>query len=251
MTHTMTAPRSPRPRRVRRAGDLPDRDVLAVLSEGAPRAALGRRPVQRPRRSRPAGDQGAQPRVSAPRPSARRRREPRGFNRHSSLDRWAAPRRSRARRARGGSACLAVGGARRHGAEPVRRGVPLGRPRQLAAGAGRDVRGDSRRHPTAGSRGRIRKNVLGALRGADVGLHGWPAAWARLRRQLDALDLVAPADAFWCGTPSPTVADLGLFAQLQSLRTPLTQRQKVWVEERPRLTAWLDRVEAATRSDAT
>ena len=44
------------------------------------------------------------------------------------------------------------------------------------------------------------------------------------------------------------MADIGLFAQLHSLRSALTPWQREQVEARPALRAWLDRVDAATRS---
>ena len=57
----------------------------------------------------------------------------------------------------------------------------------------------------------------------------------------------AAREGYWLGSEI-TVADIGLFAQLHSLRSALTPWQREQVEARPALRAWLDRVDAATRS---
>jgi hypothetical protein len=66
--------------------------------------------------------------------------------------------------------------------------------------------------------------------------------------KLDALEVRAPDGGFWLG-PRLGVADLGLFAHLHSLRLPLTPWQAEEVAKRPRLTRYLDRVDAETRGD--
>jgi glutathione S-transferase len=63
---------------------------------------------------------------------------------------------------------------------------------------------------------------------------------------LDALDARAPSTGFWLGERA-TVADVGLFAQLHSLRLPLLPWLAEEVGRRKRLSAYLDRVDAATR----
>ena len=50
----------------------------------------------------------------------------------------------------------------------------------------------------------------------------------------------------WLGD-DVSVADIAIFAQLHSLRTPLTAWQAARIAERPSLTKYLDRVDAATR----
>jgi hypothetical protein len=64
---------------------------------------------------------------------------------------------------------------------------------------------------------------------------------------LDDLDARAPDDGFWLG-PSATVADVGLFGQLQALRLPLVEFAAAEVAKRKRLSKYLDRVDAATRA---
>lgn len=86
----------------------------------------------------------------------------------------------------------------------------------------------------------IRRGVLKALHARDVTRSG--NTWERFERLLDDLDARAPDRGYWLGAQL-SIADLALFAQLQSLRTPLTTRQRTSVEKRARLTAWLDRVD--------
>ncbi|MFO0626458.1 MAG: glutathione S-transferase C-terminal domain-containing protein [Polyangiales bacterium] len=92
----------------------------------------------------------------------------------------------------------------------------------------------------------LRRNVLRTLHARDVWRAGAEACWRRFDALLDALDARAPVDGFWMG-PRVSVADLGLFAQLHSLRTDLTPGQRDAVARRVRLDAWLDRVDVATR----
>lgn len=91
----------------------------------------------------------------------------------------------------------------------------------------------------------IRKRVIKRLVERDFLRAGLPALYGRLRHTLDALDTRAPAAGFWLG-PNASVADLGLFAHLHSLRLPQTPWQAEEVAKRPRLSAYLDRVDAAT-----
>lgn len=91
-----------------------------------------------------------------------------------------------------------------------------------------------------------RRKTLRALVARDVWRAGPEACWQRFGALLDQLDARAPAQGFWLGGPL-SVADLALFAQLHSLRTPLTPWQAGEVARRTRLTPWLDRVDAATR----
>jgi glutathione S-transferase len=91
----------------------------------------------------------------------------------------------------------------------------------------------------------LRRGVLRSLRARDVWRGGADACWGRFTVVLDQLDARAPTAGFWLGE-ALTVADLGLFAQLQSLRTVLTPWQRAEVERRTALRAWLDRVDAAT-----
>lgn len=91
----------------------------------------------------------------------------------------------------------------------------------------------------------LRRRVVAALRARDVWRAGPDACWRRFTDLLDDLELRAPQADFWLGDRlSP--ADLGLFAQLHALRHDLTPWQKQQIEARPRLSGWLDRVDAAT-----
>jgi glutathione S-transferase len=96
---------------------------------------------------------------------------------------------------------------------------------------------------------RIRARVVGGLVARDVWRAGPEACWERFLTTLAYLDARAPESGFWMGERL-TVADIALFAQLQSLRTPLTAWQSHAVAQRGKLRAWLDRVDAATRAVA-
>ena len=91
----------------------------------------------------------------------------------------------------------------------------------------------------------IRRQVIGSLVARDVWRAGPEACWRRFGDLLDCLEQRAPARGFWLGERLGP-ADLGLFAQLHSLRTPLTAWQAEQVAARPKLGAWLDRVGLAT-----
>ena len=93
---------------------------------------------------------------------------------------------------------------------------------------------------------RIRSRVLAALVARDVLRAGEKALWDDYRRCLDHLELRAPLEGFWVSRDAPSVADIALFGQLQSLRTPLTAAQARKIVLRPALTDWLDRVQALT-----
>jgi glutathione S-transferase len=95
--------------------------------------------------------------------------------------------------------------------------------------------------------GRLRARTVRGLVARDVWRAGPEACWARLSALLDALEARAPGRGAWLGGEALSVADVSLFAPLHSLRTPLTPWQAAEVAARPRLTAWLDRVDAATR----
>jgi glutathione S-transferase len=68
-------------------------------------------------------------------------------------------------------------------------------------------------------------------------------------RVLDQLEARAPETGFWMGE-QPSVADVGLFAHLHSLRLPQTPFRAADIAQRARLSRWLDRVDAATSGDA-
>jgi glutathione S-transferase len=93
---------------------------------------------------------------------------------------------------------------------------------------------------------RIRARVIGGLHARDVWRAGADECWARYLRTLDQLEARAPKSGFWVDDRI-SVADVSLFGQLQSLRTPLTAWQAHALEGHGALTAWLGRVDAATR----
>lgn len=92
----------------------------------------------------------------------------------------------------------------------------------------------------------IRKKVIGSLVARDFLRAGEAALWDELRRVLDVLEVRAPHSGFWVGGDAPTVADVSLFGQLQSFRTPLTAVQARELSLRPALVDYLDRVDEAT-----
>ena len=96
---------------------------------------------------------------------------------------------------------------------------------------------------------RLRKHVIEGLNARDVWRAGAERCWARFGSLLDSLEARAPQLGFWCG-PSLSVADVALFAQLHSLRTPLTEWQHGELVKRKRLSTWLDRVHEETRCAA-
>lgn len=91
----------------------------------------------------------------------------------------------------------------------------------------------------------IRRDVLAKLKHRDFTRADLDVRASRLQRILDALEARAPSAGFWVGD-QVSAADLGLFAHLHSLRLPLTPWQAEEVAKRTRLSAYLDRVDAAT-----
>jgi glutathione S-transferase len=93
--------------------------------------------------------------------------------------------------------------------------------------------------------GLVRRKVQQGLVARDFTRAGM-GVWAeRLAQTLDGLDARAPEQGFWLGAEA-TVADVGLFAQLHSLRLPRTPWRAEELARRQRLWSWLDRVDAAT-----
>jgi glutathione S-transferase len=93
----------------------------------------------------------------------------------------------------------------------------------------------------------IRKSVVKGLVARDVWRAGPEACWERFLDALEHLDARAPASGFWV-SDRLTVADVSLFGQLQSFRTPLTPWQSHAIAQKSALRGWLDRVDAATRA---
>ncbi|MGO8996464.1 MAG: glutathione S-transferase family protein [Polyangiaceae bacterium] len=95
----------------------------------------------------------------------------------------------------------------------------------------------------------VRRRVVSALVTRDVWRGGAEACWERFLHTLEDLEARAPRSGFWMGERL-TVADVAIFGQLQSLRTPLTAWQSHAVGQKSALRGWLDRVDAATRAAA-
>ena len=94
--------------------------------------------------------------------------------------------------------------------------------------------------------GLVRRGTVKKLVERDFTRAGLDACYARFHRVLDHLDARAPETGYWMGE-RPSVADLGLFGHLHSLRLPLIPFQAEEVKKRRRLSAYLDRVDAVTR----
>jgi len=92
----------------------------------------------------------------------------------------------------------------------------------------------------------VRRGIIKKLVERDFLRGGLERAYERIYSVLDNLDARAPSEGFWLG-PHVTVADLGLFGQLHSMRLPSVAFQAAEVKKRARLDAYLDRVDAATR----
>ena len=92
----------------------------------------------------------------------------------------------------------------------------------------------------------VRRSTMKKLVERDFTRAGLDACYARLYRVLDDLDARAPESGFWLGE-RPSVADIGLFGQLHSLRLPSIPFQAEEMKKRARLCRYLDRVDAATR----
>jgi glutathione S-transferase len=97
--------------------------------------------------------------------------------------------------------------------------------------------------------GFIRRKTFSVLVARDFTRGGLAECETRLFRVLDQLEARAPKSGFWLGE-APSVADLGLFAQLHSLRLPETAFRASDIAARKNLSAWLDRVDAATSGTA-
>ena len=98
----------------------------------------------------------------------------------------------------------------------------------------------------AGAAAQARRRHLVAR---DLWRAGADRCWARFDALLDELDARAPERGWWCG-PALSVADVALFGQLHSLRTPLTASQARRWRVVQRLSAWLDRVHEETQCAA-
>jgi glutathione S-transferase len=91
----------------------------------------------------------------------------------------------------------------------------------------------------------VRRKMARRLVERDFLRSGLDSLYERMGCVLDRLEQRAPTDGFWLG-PRASVADLGLFAHLHSLRLPGLWLGEV-LQKRERLTRYLDRVDVVTR----
>ncbi len=95
---------------------------------------------------------------------------------------------------------------------------------------------------------RFRRRVIRGLKIREIWDAGPDACWLRFSQMLDHLSQRAPEKGFWMGD-TITVADLGIFSQLHSMRIALTPWQSEEIAKRAKLTAYLERVDRATSND--
>lgn len=95
---------------------------------------------------------------------------------------------------------------------------------------------------------RVRKAILRLIKSMDVGRGGPEEEWRRYEMVLDMLDRRAPAEGYWLGTPKLAPCDISLYAFLQCMRTSITPAHHEALLARSKLNAYLDRIEALTKS---
>jgi glutathione S-transferase len=94
---------------------------------------------------------------------------------------------------------------------------------------------------------RVRAAIIRLLKSMDVGRGGPEEEWQRYLSTLDALEQRAPRTGWWLGTEKLTPCDISVYAFLQCLRTSITPDYHQAIIDRPKLNAYLDRVEALTK----
>jgi glutathione S-transferase len=92
----------------------------------------------------------------------------------------------------------------------------------------------------------VRRKFVRRLIERDIWRAGRQACWLRFQATLNALEARAPEIGMWLGGEQVTTADISLFAPLHVLRNHLTPWQAEQIARRPRLAAYLDRVQART-----
>ena len=89
--------------------------------------------------------------------------------------------------------------------------------------------------------------MLSVLVARDLWRRGGDDCWRRFSSLLDDLEHRAPTSGFWLDDV-PGAADVSLYGQLQSFRTALTPFQRDELGQRPRLSSYLDRMNAYRRA---
>jgi len=92
----------------------------------------------------------------------------------------------------------------------------------------------------------LRKRILKRMSNMELIRAGQDGCWQMFQDHLDLLEDEAPESGFWIGDRL-TVADVSLFGMLHCLRSDITPWQRDEVNRRPRLRAYLDRVDEVTR----
>lgn len=96
---------------------------------------------------------------------------------------------------------------------------------------------------------KIRKRILKKMSHMEFIRVGQDGCWERFQQHLDKLEDRVPESGFWVGDQI-TVADIGLFGMLHCLRSDMSPWQMNEINRRPRMRAWLDRVDVLTRAMA-
>jgi len=96
----------------------------------------------------------------------------------------------------------------------------------------------------------IRRQILKKMSHMEFIRIGQQGCWERFQRHLDMLEERVPEKGFWLGE-TMTVADIGLFGVLHSLRSDMSPWQMKEINRRPRMRAWLDRIDAVTRTQVS
>lgn len=95
--------------------------------------------------------------------------------------------------------------------------------------------------------GLIRRRILKGMSNMEFIRAGQAGCWRMFQEHIDLLEDKAPEHGFWIGEQI-TVADISLFGSLHCLRSDLSPWQRDEVNRRPKLRAWLDRVDAQSGS---
>ena len=91
----------------------------------------------------------------------------------------------------------------------------------------------------------VRKKIINSMRSMEFIRAGQDGCWQMYTDHLDDLEKRAPEQGFWVGD-APSVADISFFGMLHCLRSGLSTWQRDQINARPKLQAWLDRIQAAT-----
>lgn len=97
---------------------------------------------------------------------------------------------------------------------------------------------------------RVRSAIRRLIKSMDVGRGGPEEEWTRYEMVIDMLERRAPTEGNWLGTPKLAPCDISIYAFLQCMRTSITPKHHAALLARPKLDAYLDRIEALTKAPA-